>query len=149
MTYQIRQVPAELTYPLRRRVLRPHQTVDEMRLPGDDDASTGTYAAMTADGAVVATATVRPEPCPWWPERAEAWRLRGMATEPSLRGQGLGAQVLAAVVAHVARHGGRLLWCHARIPARAFYERAGFVPYGEEWDEPLIGPHVRMWRDVG
>ena len=28
--------------------------------------------------------------------------------------------------------------------AQGFYERAGFVPVGEPWEEPGIGPHVRM-----
>ena len=41
---------------------------------------------------------------------------------------------------------GGVLWCNARTPARAFYERAGLVVRGAEWVDPEIGPHVVMWR---
>ncbi len=64
------------------------------------------------------------------------------------RGEGAGALVLDALVAHVAAHDGGLLWCNARTPVRSFYERAGFVARGEEWVDPEIGPHVVMWRRV-
>lgn len=138
-------MPAAATYELRQRLLRPHQTVEELQRLDEADAEY--FAAMT-DDTVVATATVRRESCPWEPQRTDSWRLRGMATEPAYRGQGLGRQVLNAAVAHIASSGGGLVWCNARTPALSFYTRAGFVPYGDEWDEPLIGPHVRMWREV-
>ena len=38
---------------------------------------------------------------------------------------------------------------NARTPAVRFYERHGFAVVSEEWDEPDIGPHVRMERPVG
>lgn len=106
------------------------------------------FAALTADETVVATASIRPEPCPWQPERDNSWRLRSMATEPELRGQGVGSAVLNAALAHVAMAGGGLVWCNARTPAQSFYQRAGFAPHGDEWEDPQIGPHVQMWRVV-
>jgi len=145
----VRRVEAAATRPLRRAVLRPHQRIEELVLPGDDDADTGHFAALL-DGRVVGTASVRAEAAPFpVPGTAGAvWRLRGMATEPALRGSGVGGRVLAAALGHVASSGGTLLWCNARTPARSFYERAGFVADGQPWDEPEIGPHVRMWRRV-
>lgn len=140
-------MPAELTYPLRQRVLRPHQNLEEMRLPGDDDPETGIFAALI-DCAVIATASVRRQRCPWWTSREDSWCLRGMATERAHRGQGLGASVLDAVLDHVAANGGGLVWCGVRTSALTFYLRAGFAPHGEQWDEPLIGRHQRMWREV-
>jgi predicted GNAT family N-acyltransferase len=56
--------------------------------------------------------------------------------------------VLGYAIGHVAKQGGGVLWCQARVPARRFYERAGFVPAGAEWLEPQIGPHIAMWREV-
>ena len=72
-----------------------------------------------------------------------------MATAEDKRGQGIGTAVLRAVLAYVARHGGGLLWCNARVSARSFYERAGFVSRGDVWDEPDLGPHVKMELQVG
>jgi predicted GNAT family N-acyltransferase len=53
------------------------------------------------------------------------------------------------VLVYVARQGGGLLWCNARISARSFYERAGFVTRGDVWDDPNLGPHVKMELQVG
>jgi len=144
----VRRVPAEITLPLRQRVLRPHETLDQLRLAGDDDPDTGHFAAVEATGEVVGTASVRREAPPWAPADTGAWRLRGMATAESRRGGGIGTVVLRAVVDHVADHGGGTLWCNARLPALTFYQRAGFETRGDAWDEPPIGPHIAMQRVV-
>ena len=145
---RVERVPAGVTFRLRRSVLRPHETYDELVLPGDDDPDTGHFAAFDDEGEVVGTSTVRREAPPWDPDRAPAWRLRGMATADGLRGQGIGAKVLAATIDHVAAEGGGLLWCNARTPAVDFYRRAGFETRGEVWEEPEIGPHIVMLRWV-
>jgi predicted GNAT family N-acyltransferase len=144
----VEAVAAAVTFPLRQQVLRPHQPVKELALPGDDDPDTLHVAARTVDGNVVGTASVRREPPPWEPARSDGWRLRGMATTHELRGRGIGGRMLDVVLAHVAAHGGGLLWCNARLPAAPFYERAGLATRGEPWTDPDIGPHVAMCRWV-
>ncbi len=148
VTFTVARVPAATTYPLRQQVLRPHQRPEDLRLPGDDDPYTGSFAALGADREVWGTACVLPEACPWRPDRADSWRVRGMATAEGARGKGIGTEVLAAVLAHVAGKGGGLIWCNARVPALSFYRRAGFDVHGPEWVDPVIGPHVAMWREV-
>jgi GNAT superfamily N-acetyltransferase len=143
MTVRVERVDASAGLPLRQRVLRPHQTLEELRSPDDDDPETGHYAALV-DGNVIATASVRREPPPWEKGDGSAWRLRGMATDEQWRNAGVGARVLEAVVEHVRSHGGGLLWCNARLPALSFYRRAGFRTRGERWVDPEIGPHVAM-----
>ncbi len=71
-----------------------------------------------------------------------------MATREDLRRLGIGGAVLEAAISHAAEHGGGLLWCNARVPAVTLYLRAGFVEDGEAWIDPVIGPHVVMWRTV-
>jgi len=139
----LRVVTAADTAALRREVLRGGRPV---ALPGDDDPTAVHVAAFEGDR-LVATGNVRPEPAPWAPG-TDAWRLRGMATAPDRRGAGLGAAVLDALVTHCREHGGGKLWCNARTPAQRFYERAGFVAVGEPWEDPEIGPHVRMVLDL-
>jgi GNAT superfamily N-acetyltransferase len=145
----IGHVPIADTRALRARVLRPGRPPEEMRSPVDDLPDTTAIAARTDDGTVVGSTIVYPEPCPWLPDRAGAWRLRGMATDERWRGTGVGARVLAAALDHIAGVGGALVWCNARVPAQRFYERAGFCTHGEVWDEGEIGPHIRMWRTLG
>ena len=148
MDVRVERVGSEVGLPLRHRVLRPHQALEELRSPDDDDPDTGNYVAMVGDE-VVSTASVRREAPPWTSGPGPAWRLRGMATADAWRSTGIGAQVLEAVVQHVRHHGGGLLWCNARVPAVRFYLRAGFRTRGEEWVEPAIGPHIAMEREVG
>jgi GNAT superfamily N-acetyltransferase len=148
-SYAVARVAPAVTYPLRARVLRSGAPPESAHLAVDDLADTAAFAATGPDGDVVGTAIVYPEPCRWAPERPRAWRLRGMATDERHRGTGVGAAVLGAVVDHVGAEGGALIWCNARVPARRFYERAGFVGHGEEWDDPDLGPHIAMWHELG
>jgi len=142
----VERVPAVLTRPLRHEVLRPGQPASAVATGTDEHPDAAAFAARTPGGEVVGTVIVAPEPCPWRPDDAGAWRLRGMATAPERRGQGIGTRVLAAAVDHVRAAGGTLIWCNARTPARTLYERAGFTAHGDEWIDPVIGPHVAMWR---
>jgi GNAT superfamily N-acetyltransferase len=138
----VREVRAADTAELRRLVLRPGRMVP---LPGDGDPA---FHLGAYDGdELLGTGNVRLEPAPWAPD-TPAWRLRGMATAPDRRGEGVGAAVLAGLIAHCQADGPDVLWCNARTPARRFYERAGLVTIGEPWDDPEIGPHVRMWLAV-
>jgi GNAT superfamily N-acetyltransferase len=143
VAFRVEQVPPDRTYALRHQVLRSHQPLSDIGGPDDDHIA---FVALGPDDAVLATAVVKPEPCPWRPEEPSAWRLRGVATAPEARNQGIGTAVLDAVIAHVEAAGGRLLWCNARTPAQTLYERAGFTTEGERWTDPDIGPHIRMWR---
>jgi len=143
----VRSVTSSVTMALRQRVLRPHQTIDELAAEDLPHVEPAYFAAY--DGAnVVGVASVDKEAAPWRPADALAWRLRQMATDEAWRGQGIGRAVLDAVIRHVGEHGGGLLWCTARTPAVAFYRRSEFEPRGEPWDDPVLGPHVVMHRVV-
>jgi GNAT superfamily N-acetyltransferase len=137
---EVRRVGPADTADLRRRVLRGGRPVDL----ADDDPTLFHVGAYDGEQ-LVGTGNVRREPAPWAPD-VPAWRLRGMATEPERRGEGVGAAVLEALLEHCQAEGGGELWCNARTPARSFYLRAGFTEVGEEWVDPEIGPHVRMRR---
>lgn len=143
----VRSVALEETLALKQRVLRPHQTIEELAREFTGLPDLACFAALE-DGRVIGTATVHREAAPWAPGDTPAWRLRGMATEEGRRGQGIGAAALAAAISHVRSRGGGLLWCNARTPAVAFYERAGFRTRGEPWDDPAIGAHIAMYLVV-
>jgi GNAT superfamily N-acetyltransferase len=142
--WTIERVTAAATFPLRQRVLRPHETTDALA----GAAETAHFAVIEA-GRVIGCGMVKPERPPWSPREEGSWRLRGMATDEDRRGEGIGAAVLEAVIDHVAANGGIMIWCSARISATAFYERAGFERRGEVWDEPDLGPHILMQVLVG
>ncbi|MCW2706094.1 MAG: GCN5-related N-acetyltransferase [Blastococcus sp.] len=139
------EVPAGETLPLRGAVLRPGRPA---AIDGDDDPATLHLAARTAHGQIVGVVRFHPAPCPWRPGAKAAWQLRGMATDPAVRGTGAGRALVAQGLARVAARGGDLVWCDARVAAAGFYERMGFTVVTGEYDKPGIGPHLGMVIDL-
>ena len=139
----IRVVGPEATLDLRQRVLRPHQTHEQVRAHSDDAPG----IAVIVDNHVVACASVREEPMPGDPQPGD-WRLRGMATAPEVRGEGYGAVALQAALGWARQQGARRVWCNARTPALGFYEKYGFTTTGDEFDLPDAGPHYLAWLDL-
>ena len=131
---------------MRHTVLRPHQKPEELIFRGDD-ATEGLHVGAFEDGKLVGIASVAREPFPGEPQ-LDAWRLRGMATLPEARRKGYGAALVRALIAHVAAHGGNLIWCHGRTSALPFYRALGFREHGEEFDVPVTGPHFVLRRAV-
>jgi predicted GNAT family N-acyltransferase len=141
----IRRIEPEEVRPLRHRVLRPGQGVEETVYPGDELDDTVHLGAFDGDR-LVGIASLYREDRAGGP--AGGWRLRGMATEPDVRGGGFGAELLADAAHHVRASGGDELWCNARASAVGFYRRAGFDVVSEEFEVPGIGPHVVMARAI-
>ena len=73
-------------------------------------------------------------------ERATIGR---MAADASVRGRGHGAAVLAELHREAIRRGVREVELQSQVSARRFYERAGYVAIGEEYEEAGIA-HVTM-----
>ncbi|HET8535786.1 MAG TPA: GNAT family N-acetyltransferase [Solirubrobacteraceae bacterium] len=136
MSFAIRAVDPAATRPLRQRVLRPHESLEE--LASHEPPGVHAIAAFIDTGELVAAGFVCPDGGPG------AWRVRGMATDPQHRGQGAGAQILDRLVEHAIQQGATRVWCNARTPALGLYERAGFEPESEEFEIPGIGPHFVM-----
>ena len=70
-----------------------------------------------------------------------------MAVAADQRGRGLGRAVLDLLVETAAARGLPEVELHAQLHARAFYERAGFSPYGEVYLEAGI-EHLAMRREL-
>lgn len=129
----VERVTAEDCYGLRESVLRPGQPKENWTFEADDD-SRSIHLAMKDDGEIVAIVSLLPEEkegCPW--------RLRGMAVAESLRGQGVGQQLLVALLAMV--YGS--VWCTARKNVLKFYMKNGFEIFGKEFTMNNM-PHVFM-----
>ena len=74
-------------------------------------------------------------------------RIGRMAVSRVQRGTGLGAQVLEALTAAARARGDRELVLHAQRSAELFYQRQGYRPRGEPFDEVGI-PHIEMARSL-
>lgn len=133
MTLEVRRATAEEIRPLRHAVLRPGHPESASVYPEDDIA---VHISAWDDGMLVGCATVFPDP---WkgpegpPAEPAAWRLRGMAVDPSRHRTGVGRVVLSAVVEAAVAGGAPLLWANARTTALPFYEANGWGVAGEEF----------------
>ncbi len=143
---ELAAVGAEAVRGLRREVLRPHQSADELNYPGDEDPSSLHLAALR-DGRILAVASIMREAMPGR-ESAADWRIRGMASAPDVRGRGIGSALLAGCLQHAREQGGRRVWCNARVGARIFYERGGLRVHGDAFDVPPIGMHLLMSTEL-
>lgn len=70
-------------------------------------------------------------------------RIGRMAVHRALRGSHLGRDVLRALMQAATARGDRRVVLHAQTSARGFYERLGFVPEGEPFEEAGI-VHITM-----
>jgi len=134
-------IAASETYPLRLEVLRNDTPSRDVAFDVDD--LPGTFHLGVHDGArLVAVST-------WTPRRHRdepAVQLRGMATLPSMQGQGIGAILLEAGCARAAVVA-PLIWARARDTAIEFYLRHGFTIDGEGFvDESTGKPHHVITR---
>ncbi|HEV7722731.1 MAG TPA: GNAT family N-acetyltransferase [Iamia sp.] len=145
---RVERVDPAVTRRLRNAVLRPGMDADAVHWPGVEGPDAVTYAVLGDDDAPLTTATVIPEPCPWRPDQGPAWRLRGMATDETARGRGVGRLALDAAVDHGRGAGATLIWCNARDVALSFYERAGFVVEGDGFTSEHGIPHHPMTLDL-
>lgn len=138
--FQVCAIDPALTRRLRQRLLRPHESLEELA----SHEPPGVHAVGAfAGGELIACGFVCPD---GGVGGNEVWRVRGMATDPAHRGRGAGSAILAALVEHAREQGATRVWCNARTPAVSLYERAGFAKQSDEFQIPAIGPHFVMAR---
>lgn len=143
----VRRARVDEIFPLRHAVLRPGRPVT-YSVYGEDDGAV--HVGAWDDDELVGCATVFPDPWAGPPAVPDAWRLRGMAVDPSRQGQGIGGLVLAEAVSAAREAGAPMLWANARTAALRFYERHGWQPVGEEFVTEDTGlPHVAIVLPFG
>jgi len=104
-----------------------------IELEWDEGDEVSTHAvAYDEQGHAVATGRLLPD-----------GHIGRMAVSQSLRGKGIGKQVLRALLEHARRDGHQALALRAQTHAIPFYERQGFIVEGEEFIEADM-PHRLM-----
>lgn len=127
---------------LRTRVFVVEQGVPPEIEQDERDATAVHAVARDDDGRVVATGRLL------LPDDGSATAVIGrMAADAGTRGRGYGAAVLAELHEQARARGMAAVELHAQVSARGFYERAGYAPVGEEYEEAGI-VHVTMRRQL-
>ena len=128
-------------FALRHEVFVLGQDVPE-ELERDEHDAVVDHGVALVDGVVRATGRLLPPT-----EDGGAATVGRMAVDEAARGQGLGAAVLALLEQTARERGWPTVELHAQVHARGFYDRAGYVPYGDVYLEAGI-EHLSMRKDL-
>ena len=119
---------------MRREVFILEQKVPE-DIEHDADDMTATHVVGIVDGAVVAVLRIL--------DKSDYVKIGRVAVAASHRGQGLGAELIRFAVAHARANGQPRCYLESQSDKVGFYERLGFVAFGEEFLDAGI-PHLKM-----
>jgi len=144
---QLALLPWPQARPLAEQVRRA-VFIEEQQIPEseewDDIDGLATHAVLTnLKGQPVATGRVWVDP-----QHAQLAHIGRLAVCQSARQQGLGRQVLQALMQQARRQGCTQVSLHAQTSAQAFYANQGFEPVGEVFDEVGIA-HITMVCALG
>lgn len=141
---EIKKITYQQALPLRAKVLKPFLKLEECVNPGDlrsDTFHLGAY--LNSD--LIGIASYEVEGHPHLPAQ-NAFRLRGMASDPDYRRHGVGRALVLGGLEEIVVRKGDLLWFNARILAFPFYESLGFEYWGDLFTLPRIGEHKVMYK---
>lgn len=144
----IRDITAEATHELRRLVLREGRADAEVGYDEDELPDTFHLAAVDEGGEAVGVSTWAPCPTERRPG-ARAWRLRGMAVDPSLQGTGVGSALLREAIRRARAAGIEVLWADGRDAALPFYVSHGWQVEGDGFERAGGIPHHLVVLDLG
>lgn len=131
-------------WPLRNLVLWRHKILLDCGMEGDLKKSTFHIGAVDADENVLGTSTYINQTNDNFNDIVQ-YRLRAMATHPSIRGTGAGKKMIEKGLEKLKEKKADVVWCDARIEATEFYKKMGFETVGEIYEVPKIGPHKLMY----
>ncbi|NNC83617.1 MAG: GNAT family N-acetyltransferase [Flavobacteriales bacterium] len=142
--FEVKEITAEDTYPLRHSILRPHQTLADCLYPGDSKTESFHVGAYIGDE-LVCIASFFPQLSDRLPH-AKQYRLRGMGTLPEHQGKGIGARVLEEGERIAREKGYDLIWCNARTSAYGYYVKQDYTAFDDIFEIEGIGPHKVMYK---
>lgn len=155
---EVLEVKAEVLKDVRFKVLWPHlQSSKEATI--DIDGSEGAiHLAAVVDGEVAGCASLFVQDCDRYTgifEDSKVYRLRAMGVLDSVRGKGVGAEIIEKAELLCSENGANVIWCDAREIAWGFYSKQGFVYAScddgyecEAYEVKNVGIHKMMHKNI-
>lgn len=81
-----------------------------------------------------------------WRDTEKGIKLERFAVLPGFRNRGIGEIILKEVLKDVT-HKGKMIYLHSQIMAIPFYERNGFVKFGDQFTEAGIEHFLMKYHD--
>ncbi|MDB5505888.1 MAG: family N-acetyltransferase [Devosia sp.] len=134
MTVPVFSTLCNAAFTLRRQVFVWEQHVPpEEELDADD--LTATHFVAVSEGEVAGTLRLI--------ERADDMKIGRVAVHPAFRSRGIAKAMMLAAMAHAKALGCDRFYLTAQTDKVQFYERLGYVAYGEEFTDGGM-PHLAM-----
>jgi GNAT superfamily N-acetyltransferase len=129
---------------LRQKVLRPDSSLKECRFEWDDDPASIHLGLYKFEELLSIASFLQMSHKNF--SAGYPYRLRGMATLENSRANGYGSMLLREGQAQLVYLRSDLLWFNARVRAIPFYEKLGFMTFGEAFDITGTGSHKTMYK---
>ncbi len=140
---EISITPLATILDIRHRVMYPGLSLEEMRLPDDDD---GIHLGLYLDE-LLSSIPGKPVSVISIFKRGEELQFRKFATEIAEQGKGYGSILLTYVMDYAARNQYKAIWCNARLSATALYSRFGMRAFGDPWMQHEI-EFIKMKKET-
>lgn len=118
----IREVPIEIVWDMRREIMYPDEPLDFVKLENDDG---GIHLGLYENNRLVSVISLF--------EDDENIQFRKFATTVSEQGKGFGTKLLKHVMEWAMENRKKSIWCNARLSATALYQKFGMKPAGKTW----------------
>lgn len=141
---EIRKIPAQETYEIRKDVLRENIPLTE-KMDGDFDIDT-IHLGVFINGKLGCVATFMQHNSEYF--KGSQYRLRGMGTHKDYQNKGFGKNILIEAERVLKAKGVDILWCNARVFALNFYKNCGYKIIGNKFNVALVGPHYVMYKEL-
>lgn len=125
---QVKDVPLEMVWLMRREVMYPGEEIDFVKL---EDDQKGLHWGLYEAGKLISVISLF--------ERDGVLQFRKFATVKYLQGKGYGTALLQYVIDWAKKNGMKSIWCNARTSAMALYEKFGMKQSGPGWEKYGIG----------
>lgn len=143
---EIKKIHPEMTYMLRKTVLRPDQPMEDSMYDSDYKEDTFHVGAFF-EGRLISVASFVVDRNPNFTVNKQ-YRLRQMATMEGYRKLGAGKAVVQFAEELIKEKEINFIWCKGRTSVKGYYNKLGFKEYGEVFDYPPIGPHIVMFKEL-
>lgn len=128
-------IAAAATHDLRRRVLRDGTPTTTVEFDGDEGAI---HLGVSSNDRIIAISSWFMRPFHMF-ENESGLQLRGMASDPDVRGSGAAAALMQAGIGMATTLGCTHVWARARDTALGFYLHQGFQVIGEGYIDETTG----------
>ena len=115
--HHIEQIPLELAWQIRHKVLYPDESPEAVKLPDDED---GIHFGLFDHNKLISVAS-------WFRRNKTEAQFRKLATLEEFRNLGYGTSLMQYIIDFSESENIKFLWCNARVKALNFYKKLGFT----------------------